>query len=299
VTLQAHIDAKRAKEQAKHAKASHAYERRNAAEARAREEVTAKLGACPARVAEGDNTARAAWQQAKFEATESFLMLDADYAAEKAKDQKKRDSAAKRTTKEIAAISASVNKRWAMDSTEVKEFAEHANEPGKGRVVRTKTACTEDFDTKVYIALVAWVRHNKTTYDDDRADAKDSAYSGYLQAKEWGDSDRGELLDEARMESRRARNELHKKYTAEAVAWLEAKKTPQGANPAASVNSSDESASTACTVAQPMAEAGCSVANGQQEENTVPVNFQGQMCVSCAKSWEDCECKMAANCFRV
>jgi hypothetical protein len=265
VTLRAHLDTKKAKEEAKFAKRRAAYARREAAEAKAKKEVTALLGECPARVLDGDNTARSNWQRAHAEATERFLMLDADYAAEKVKEQKKRETASKREAKEIAAIAASVNKRWTLDAAAVKAFVEHANEPGEGRVVRTKTACTEDFDTKVYMALVAWVRHNKTNYDDDRAAAKDRAYSGYLQAKEWGDSyeECGELLDEARMESRRARNELHEKYTAEAVAWLEARKTPQA-----------------------------------NWENILPVTFQEPMCLVCAKLTSDCECKVSRNYFR-
>ncbi len=302
VTLQAHLDAKRAKEQAKRAKATHAYERRTAAEAKASEEVTALRGECPARVSDGDNTGRTAWQQAKYEATERFLMLDAEYAAEKAKDQKKRESAAKREAKELAAIAASVNKRWTLEATDVKAFSEHANEPGEGRVVRTRTACKEDFDTKVYMALVAWVRHTKTNYEAEFSAAKEAAYAKYQDEKSYGEFGSDEyktesLLEEFRREKQEARNELHAQYTAEAVAWLDSK-TPQGANPAASVNSSDESASTSCEVAKPMAEAGCSVPLGNGQENILPVNFQPQFCTSCAKVWDNCECKVSASYFR-
>lgn len=269
-TLQTYLDNKRAKEQAKYAKSNAACERRAAAEAKAKEEV----GLRPERAVRGvgtsmlpENKPYFAWFDAFNAATERYLMLDADYAAEKLKAQKRRDSAAKREAKELAAITSSVTSRWLLDAADVTAFAEHANEPGEGRVVRTRTACREDFDTKVYMALVAWVRHNKTVYDDERRDAKDTAYAGYLEAKEWGaDRDeRADLLDEARDAMQGVRNRLHAKYTAEAVAWLKEResKTPQGANPAASVNSSDESASTAFAAAQPMAEVECSVAHGQ------------------------------------
>jgi hypothetical protein len=67
--------------------------------------------------------------------------------------------------------------------------------------------------------------------------------------------------------------------------------TPQGANPVASVNSSDESAPTPCEVAQPTAEVECSVANGQPNNISGGFIVQGQMCVHCAKSWDDCNCK--------
>ena len=64
-------------------------------------------------------------------------------------------------------------------------------------------------------------------------------------------------------------------------------KTPQGANPVAS----DESAQTACAAAQPTAEVECSVANGQPNNISDGFVLQGQMCLQCAKSWDDCECK--------
>lgn len=66
--------------------------------------------------------------------------------------------------------------------------------------------------------------------------------------------------------------------------------TPQGANPVASVNSSDESAPTACAAAQPTAEVECSLAIGQPNNISDGFVLQGQMC-RCAKSWDDCECK--------
>jgi len=145
-----------------------------------------------------------------------------------AKAAKRREAAHKRETKEIAAICQSVLRRSELSETDVLAFAEHANEPGEGRVVRTRTACSQDFDTKVYMALVAWVRHKKTPYDDARQAAKDSAYRDYLDAKEWGaDRDeRAELLDEARDAMSGVRDRLHRQYTAEAVAWLKARRTP-------------------------------------------------------------------------
>jgi hypothetical protein len=167
-----------------------------------------------------------------------------------------------------------------MDETDGRAFAEHANEPGEGRVIRTKKACTEDFHTKVYMALVAWVRHNKTDYDDKRSAAKDAAYAGYLEAKEWGCSyeERGEELDQARADSSQARNELHAQYTTEAVEWLKSieKQTPQVVKLAAlPMNSLSESAPAHIDAAQPTAEAECSVASGQGNENTFFEMCQG------------------------
>jgi hypothetical protein len=75
-------------------------------------------------------------------------------------------------------------------------------------------------------------------------------------------------------------------------------KTPQGANLAASVNSSNESAPVACAAAQPTAEVECSEANGQSQENIIEVGFQPKFCTSCARSWDDCTCKVSANYFR-
>lgn len=146
--------------------------------------------------------------------------------------QKKQAAQEKRVRNELCKITAEVNRRWLLDSDDVTAFAEHANEPGEGRVLRTTTTCAETFEQKVFMALVAWVRHNKTAYDEKLEAAKDAAYSEYNSMRpdfdageRWSDSlysrdETDAALDEARSSARQARNELHAQYTAEAVAWL-------------------------------------------------------------------------------
>jgi hypothetical protein len=145
---------------------------------------------------------------------------------------KKQAAQDKRVASELAKITAEVNRRWTLDTADVAAFAAHANEPGEGRVLRTKTACTESFEQKVYMALVAWVRHTKTPYEDKLSAAKDAAYADYQRMRpnfdageRWDDmpysrDEADDALATAREEAQQARNELHAQYTAEAVEWL-------------------------------------------------------------------------------
>lgn len=164
-----------------------------------------------------DRTAKETAKAAKRAAL--LAMPEADRAALRAKKQAAQD---KRVARELAKITAEVNRRWTLDAEDVTAFAAHANEPGEGRVLRTKSACAETFETKVYMALVAWVRHNYTGYDDALTASKDSAYRDYLDAKENGDDweTKAQLLDDARAEHRQNHASLHKQFTDGAVAWL-------------------------------------------------------------------------------
>lgn len=132
---------------------------------------------------------------------------------------------AKREEKEIAVIAGVVNAHWTLDPADVEAFAKHANESGEGRVVRTRAACAEPFEEKVRMALVAWVRHNKTDYDSAFSKARDAAYEQYAAAKEFGydRADRLDALDNARAESAQAHAELKAQYTEEALAWLKSR----------------------------------------------------------------------------
>jgi hypothetical protein len=163
---------------------------------------------------------RDAKETAKNERRAALLaMPEADRLALRAKKQAAQE---KRVAREMEKITGEVNRRWTLDAADVAAFAEHANEPGEGRVLRTKTACSETFETKVYMALVAWVRHNYTGYDDALTASKDRAYAEYLDAKENGDDweTKAQLLDDARAEHRQNHASLHKQFTDEAVAWL-------------------------------------------------------------------------------
>jgi hypothetical protein len=231
--LNTYLADRAAKETAKAAKAKAAYDRQQAAEAKALVEV----GKRPERVTHGVGTSTAPenkpyfdWWTAFHAATERYLALDPAAVAERELKAKRAAAAEKRVARELAKITAEVNHRWTLDAADVTAFAEHANEPGEGRVLRTKTACAETFETKVYMALVAWVRHNYTGYDDALAASKDSAYAGYLEAKENGDDweTKAQLLDDARAEHRQNHANLHKQFTDEAVAWLKAREVKTG-----------------------------------------------------------------------
>lgn len=149
---------------------------------------------------------------------------------------KKADSKAKREAKELAAIALVVNSRWTLPARLVTEFCEHANTPGEGRVVRAKS-CAQDFETRVYMALVAWVRHNETNYEQDLRDAKSEAFEGYRAmlpdrdaGESWDDCDssrdeRDQALEDARQAFESAYVACKNKTTQQAVAWLRVRET--------------------------------------------------------------------------
>lgn len=199
----------------------------------------------------------------------------------------KAEARAKREARELDKITRCVNARWTLPADEVRAFAEHANATGSGRVLRTTTACYETFETKVYMALVAWLRHNKTSYESDLRSANDAAWAhansllpDFLAGERWSDyphsqwAEFAEAREEARLQCDENRDRLHAAKTDEAVQWLaaretalgkeerlarESKKAAQVSQPAP-LNSSDESVSPSADGGQPMTAAGCSLA---------------------------------------
>lgn len=159
--------------------------------------------------------------------------------ADPAYQQSRHEARQKRETRERNRITAIVTARWLLDANDVQDFVEHANESGSGRVLRTKSTCNETFETKVYMALVAWVRHNKTSYESELRAANDEAWSeanslrpdfecgerwsDYAEEDRWAYED---ARDEARRQCEHNRNELHEQHTAAAVEWLNQRETP-------------------------------------------------------------------------
>jgi hypothetical protein len=138
-------------------------------------------------------------------------------------------------------IATAINERWILPPDEVSAFAKHANESGTGRVLRTTTKCSEPFTVKVYMALVAWVRHNKTEYERNLRENRDAAWRkavllrpDFAAGERWStfsEEERcayEEAREEARLECEKSRNELHASFTEEAVAWLAARETDLG-----------------------------------------------------------------------
>lgn len=137
-----------------------------------------------------------------------------------------------REAKECAKIAAFVAANWSLPCDEVERFSSHANATASGRVVRSRTT-GETWETRVRMALVAWCRHQHTSYDSELRRQRDELFAALRVAKEEGeffDNESGELLtgatarDAALASCKFAADELHAvlqpKFTAEAVKFL-------------------------------------------------------------------------------